>query len=136
MALSFLNPLAPYKNAILWGLLIAGLAGVGYAGVKLGSFRVQAKWDAETVVVQKREIQLKDHIIVIQNEAAERARQQAEKDSAAAAQGAAERAKLAEQSAQVKRSLDQLTRDLAKNPQYRDCKVDPSTLAELNRSLK
>lgn len=128
--------LAPYKNAIVGIVIFGVLFSVGFAGVKYGGNRVQSKWDKQTIEIKTREVQLQTRIIDLQNEARERDKAQAIKDAELAKRGAEERARLEEQAKAVKNSLDKLTRDVAKAPQYRECKVDTQTLEELNRSLK
>lgn len=132
----YLNPLQPYMSAIKWGGIVLVLFSIGFAGMKVGGNRVQAKWDADKVVVQERQIQLQTRVIDLQTRMADRDRAQATKDAAAAAAGAEERDRLEAQSKQVQSTLAKLTRDLAKSPQYSACKMDDAALQALNRSLK
>lgn len=131
-----ISALIPYKNTIIGGVIFVVLFSIGFGGMKLGSMRVQAKWDKQTIEVKTREVNLAARVIDLQNQIAERDRKQAEIDAQAAAHGAEERARLEAQAKAVQSSLDRLTRDLAKAPQYGACKLDPQTLNELNRSLK
>lgn len=128
--------LTSYKNSIVGIVAISLLAIAGWSGLKIGSMQVQAKWDQQTNARKDREAELSARIIALQDQATERDRRQIEADAAAAVQGAAERARLVEQAKAVQSSLDKLTRNLTKAPQYAACKLDPDTLDELNRSLK
>lgn len=134
--ISALTALTTYKNAIIGGLIFVVLFSIGFGGIKLGAMRVQSKWDKQTIEIKTKENELATRVIELQTQVAERDRKQAEIDAQAAARGAEERARLEAQAKAVQTSLDRLTRDLAKSPQYESCKLDPDTLRELNRSLK
>lgn len=134
--ISALTALTPYKNAILGGLIFVVLFSIGFGGMKLEAMRVQAKWDKQTIEIKTRENELAQRVIELKDEITARDRRQAEIDAQAAARGAEERARLEAQAKAVQSSLDRLTMDLAKAPQYSACKLDADTLRELNRSLK
>lgn len=131
-ALAFL---APYKTYVALTVLALALATTGWAGWKVGSMKVQARWDKETIGEKTREVELATRVIDLQKEISDRDRRQAELDAAAAAHHAAERERLEAQARDIRSSLDRLTRDVNK-PQYKACVLDADTLAELNRSLR
>lgn len=133
--MNWLSVLAPYKTYLALTVLAVALATTGWAGWKVGSMRVQAKWDQETIGEKTREVELATRVISLQEQIADRDRRQAEIDAAAAARHAAERERLETQAREIRSSLDRLTRDV-NNPQYQACVLDPATLAELNRSLR
>lgn len=133
--MSWLSFLTPYKTYLALGLLALGLAVTSFAGYKVGSSIVQARWDKDTIAEKTREVELGALVITLQQQVADRDRRQAEVDAAAAARHAAERERLEDLARSTRSSLDRLTRDVAK-PQYQACVLDADTLAELNRSLR
>ena len=128
-ASTFLSPFKLYLFGAAF-LLVFG------AGLHFGAGHVHSAWDKEIAKQAVAQQVLDKRIIDLQGQISARDAAAARADAEASAAAAQARAVAAAESARLQTRLGQLTRDLANQPQYQACKLDPQTLDELNRSLK